>query len=186
MRTLNALLAAGLLMTGLPAVAELEEAPVGMAGAELIELTATVESVNPSSRYVTLRGPEGGMVTVHAGDKVDLSKVSAGDAVLVSYYQSVAVSVAEPGEEPRLAQKQLMGAGPGDMPGTASMRMRSVVEILGVDPYKKAIAFRDAQGHYREVSVKDPALRHYLDELKEGDRVEVVFTEAIAVSMLPR
>jgi DNA invertase Pin-like site-specific DNA recombinase len=60
------------------------------------------------------------------------------------------------------------------------------VKILVVDPYKKAIAFRDPEGRWREVSVDSPSLKHLLDDLKEGDTVRVTFTDALAVSLVPR
>ena len=56
-KTLNPLLAA---VAALPVHAELEAPPPGMTGAELIETTATVDAVDPASRDVSLKGPEGG------------------------------------------------------------------------------------------------------------------------------
>jgi len=37
-----------------------------------------------------------------------------------------------------------------------------------------------------EVSVDTPDLKHYLDELKDGDTVEVVYTEALAIAVTPQ
>jgi len=61
-----------------------------------------------------------------------------------------------------------------------------VFKILSVEPYKQAIVLRDPEGDSREVLVEDPALQHYLNDLKEGDTVQVTFTEAMAVSLEPR
>jgi hypothetical protein len=38
-------------------------------------------------------------------------------------------------------------------------------------------------GRWREVSMDRPDLEHFLTELTGGDTVEVVFTEALAVSI---
>jgi translation elongation factor P/translation initiation factor 5A len=61
----------------------------------------------------------------------------------------------------------------------------TTVEIVWVDPYRKTISFRAPDKGYRTVSVKDSHLEHYLKELKEGDVVEVVSTESIAIAVEP-
>ncbi|MCG6896779.1 MAG: hypothetical protein LJE61_02890 [Thiocapsa sp.] len=188
MKSMKHALATVLLATTLPAFAEIEAPPPGMEGAELIETSATVEAVNPSSRYLTLKGPEGNLISERAGDRIeDLDKLKREDQVKVSYYRSMAVDVvASEGDESAPERQRSISTAPGAAPGTASRQMTSIVEILVVDPYKKAIAFRDPEGNWREVSVKAPGLRHYLDDLKEGDTVKVTFTDAVAVSLVPR
>lgn len=188
MKTLKPLIASIIFAAALPALADIEPPPPGMGGAELIETTATVEAVDQSSRYVTLKGPQGNLVTVKADDRVkNLDMIKPGDQINVKYYQSVAVDVvAGPDDASAPARQRSFSAGPGAAPGTASQQMRSIVQILSVDPYKKTIAFRDPEGRYREVSVKSPELKHYLDELKEGDTVQATFTEALSVSLEPR
>ena len=188
MKSLKPILASILLASALPVFAEIEAPPPGLEGAELIETTATVEAVNPASRYVTLKGPEGNMVTVRAGERIEnLDKIKPGDQVDIQYYRSVAVDVvAQEGDESAPERQRSTSTTLGATPGGASRQMTSIVKILVVDPYKKAIAFRDPEGNWREVSVNDPSLRHSLDELKEGDTVRVTFTDALAVSLLPR
>lgn len=188
MKTLKLLIASLALAASLPTFADIEAPPPGLGGATLIETEATVEAVNPASRYVTLKGPEGGMVTVHAGEAIgNLDKVKAGDQVNVKYYQSVAVDVVAGADAETAPERQrYASAGAGATPGTAGRQVTAIVEILVVDPYKKTIAFRDPEGNFREVSVDSPELRHFLDELKEGDTVRVTFTEALAVSLEPR
>ena len=188
MKTLKAIAASVLLASTVPVFAEIEAPPPGLEGAELIETTATVEAVNPSSRYVTLKGPEGNLVTVRAGERIEnLDKIKPGDKVDIKYYRSVAVDVvATAADETEPELQRSTSAAAGVAPGSGSLRMTVTVKILVVDPYKKAIAFRDPEGNWREVSVKDPSLRHYLDELKEGDTVRVTFTDALAVSLRPR
>ena len=49
-----------------------------------------------------------------------------------------------------------------------------------------SIAFRDAKGHYREVSMKAPHLEGRMDDFKKGDMVEVVYREGLAVALDPQ
>jgi hypothetical protein len=188
MKTLKAIAASALLASALPTFAEIEAPPAGMEGAELIETTATVQAVSPSSRYVTLKGPGGNEITVKAGDRIEhLDKIKPGDQVDIKYYRSMAVDViATAADEAEPELERSSSAAAGVAPGSGSLRMTVTVKILVVDPYKKAIAFRDPEGRWREVSVDSPSLEHLLDDLKEGDTVRVTFTDALAVSLLPR
>lgn len=171
--------------------AEMEAAPEHLGQGTLLELAATVEDVDQKTRLVTLKGPEGGLVTVQAGPEVkNLGQVKAGDQVNVKYFQAMAVNVVSPGEDSRSGpdvKTSAVAAAPGTRPAGAVARAeRKTVKILSVDPHKKAISFRGPDGRFREVSMDEPRLEHYLTEIKDGDTVEVVYVEALAVSVTPR
>ncbi|MEJ2310364.1 MAG: hypothetical protein P8Z31_08980 [Gammaproteobacteria bacterium] len=164
---------------------DMEAPPIALGEDMLVESTSTVEEINKADRLITLKGAEGNMVTVRAGDEVkNFDQISKGDKVTVSYYSSAAVDIIEPGSKPRLeVDTAVERAKPGEMPGAVVVnQVRKTVKILSVDPYKKAISFRDESG-WREVSMDRPELEPYLKELKDGDTVEVIFTEALAVSV---
>jgi len=157
----------------------------------LIEATATVEAVDMAKRLVTLKGPEGRLVTIKAGEEVkNLPQVKVGDKVNIKYYQGTALNIHKPGEEqPDLGttvtggmSSAPLGAKPA---GKAEAVVTTTVEIAEVDPYKKTISFRSPDKGYRTVSVKDSHLEHYLKELKAGDVVEVVSTESMAIAVEP-
>jgi Cu/Ag efflux protein CusF len=187
MKTLRPFIASLFLATAPPVYAEMESAPAALGEAVLAETTATVQDVDMANRLVTLKGPEGGMVTVEAGPEVkNLDKVKKGDQVNVKYYQAMAVDVVAPGTEGGTVTKRI-SAEPGKAPaGAVGRQQHRNIEILSIDKYKKAIAFRDEQGRWREVHLDRPELEHYLKDLKEGDTVQLTFTEALAVSVEPR
>ena len=165
--------------------AEMEAPPVALGQDLLVESTSTVEEVNSKDRLITLKDADGDMVTVKAGEEVrNFDQISKGDQVTVTYYQSTAVDVIAPGTRPKTEVGAAMArAEKGEKPaGMLVNQVRKTVKIISVDPYKKAISFRDESG-WREVSMNRPELEHYLEELKDGDTVEVIFTEAIAVSV---
>ncbi|MEJ2316656.1 MAG: hypothetical protein P8Y83_06830 [Gammaproteobacteria bacterium] len=165
--------------------AEMEAPPVELGRDLLVESTSTVEEVNKKDRLITLKDVDGDLVTVKAGPEVrNFDQISKGDLVTVSYYQSSAVDVIRPGAKPKTEVGAAMArAEKGEKPaGMLVSQVRKTVKIISVDPYKKAISFRDDSG-WREVSMDRPELEHYLEELKDGDTVEVIFTEAIAVSV---
>jgi hypothetical protein len=170
--------------------AQMEAPPEALSGARLVETTLTVEDIDRANRLVTLVGPSGNAFTVKAGSQVkNLDQVKKGNQVLVKYYQSMAVDVTVPGAEGAAPTEttRRVTAEPGMTPaGAVGRQMRKTVKVLSVDPYKKAISFRDADGRWREVSMDRPELEHYLKEIKDGDTVEVTYTEALAVSVEPR
>lgn len=158
----------------------------------LIEATATVEAVDMENRLVTIKGPEGRLATIRAGEEVkNLPQVQVGDKVNIKYYEGTALNIHKPGEaQPELGTTVTEGAtrtAPlGAKPaGKAERVVTTTVEIVWVDPYKKTISFRAPDKGYRTVSVKDSHLEHYLKELKEGDVVEVVSTESMAIAVEP-
>jgi hypothetical protein len=200
MRTFKPLIACLSFAVALPALAqdpqgdysslkprdEMEIPPAALGQGVLVEMTATVEDVDMASRLVTLKGPEGGMLTVQAGPEVkNLGEVKKGDQVKVSYYRSMAVDVITPGSASKSASETgAVRAEAGAKPaGAVGRRVHKTVKIAAVDPIKKAISFYDTDGRWREVSMDRPDIEHYLDEIKAGDTVEVVFTEALAVSI---
>jgi len=157
----------------------------------LIEVSATVEAVDMAKRLVTLKGPEGRLVTIKAGEEVkNLPQVNVGDKVNIKYYQGTALNIHKPGEEqPDLGTtvtEEGSTAALGEKPAAeAEQVVTTTVEIAEVDPYKKTISFRSPDKGYRTVSVKDSHLEHYLKELKAGDVVEVVSTESMAIAVEP-
>jgi hypothetical protein len=165
---------------------EMEIAPAALGQGVLVQKTGTIEAVDMASRLVTVKGPEGGMVTVQAGPEVqNLGEVKPGDQVTVGYYQSIAVDVIVPGSAPKSGTETgMVRAEAGAKPaGAVGRQERKTVKIASVDPIKKAISFYDDDGRWREVSMDRPDLEHYLEEIKDGDTVEVIFTEALAVSI---
>ena len=58
--------------------------------------TVTVESVDPAAPSVTVKGPEGRVVTLAVSDPKTLANVKAGDTVDVTYYESLLVKFTRP------------------------------------------------------------------------------------------
>jgi hypothetical protein len=180
------------LVAALPAFAQMQPAPAPLGDALLVELTATVEDVDVGTRELTIKGPAGRAVTVYVQPDVpNLDQVKPGDEVDVTYYRA-ALQEAEkldPGAtRAGTVTEQTSAAGEiGGMPaGAAGRTVRQTVEVLSVDEFKNAIAFRDMNGRYQEVSVDAPHLTHWMDDVKQGDKVRVAYREAVAVRVEPK
>ena len=171
---------------------KIEAPPEHLDRGTLIEATATVVDIDHANRLVTIKGPQGRVATVTAGPEIEnLDQVKAGDQINIKYYQSMAVDLIKPGEAAPPAGARVAAGGataaPGEKPaGIAAKQVRATIQIITVDPYKKTISFRGPDNRLREVSVDTPDLKHYLDEIKDGDTVEVVYTEALAIAVTPQ
>jgi hypothetical protein len=176
----------------LPVLAQMQQAPPPVGEAQLIELTATVQDVDADERLLTLEGPQGRVVIIRVGPDVpSLDQVSAGDEVDVVYYRAAlqeAEKLDPSAQRGGNVTERASAAGvvAGMPAGVATRTVRETVEVLVVDEYKKAIAFRDMNGRYREVSVDAPHLSHWLTDLTKGDKVRVAYTEAVAVKVEPK
>jgi len=171
---------------------KIEAPPTYLDQGRLLEATATIEDVDYANRVVVIKGPQGAVKTIVAGDEVkNLDQVKPGDKITIKSYQAVAVDMVKPGEAPPPSGSRVGAssatAAPGEKPaGVAARQLRRTVKIITVDPYKKTISFMGPENRLREVSVDAPNLKHYLDELKDGDTVEVVYTEALAIAVTPQ
>jgi hypothetical protein len=153
------------------------------------DVTATVTAVDPETRLVSLRSPEGEELTVEAGPEVrNFEQIKAGDRVDVVYYEAIAAEVTEApqsaGPEPVIIKttQAPVGASPK---GTASMLYTAVVTIENVDTETNTVTFTAPGGGSREIAVVRPEMQEFITHLNPGDRVQVTYGEALAVSVSP-
>ncbi len=72
--------------------AEPGQMPAGMA-AQAVTVTATIKAIDKKTPAVTLKGPEGKLVTVKVRDREKLERVKVGDLVEITYTEALAISV---------------------------------------------------------------------------------------------
>jgi hypothetical protein len=152
------------------------------------KVEATVEAINPATREVTLKGPQGKEVTVTAGSGVkNLDKVHVGDKLVVSYYQGIAAQMSKGGataKEPAastFAYRSQTGTPGGGIGGS----MTSTVTIEALDAANHTVAFRRPDGTIDVVTLKSPQMQSFAQTLKPGDKVDVTYTQSIAVNLMP-
>jgi hypothetical protein len=150
----------------------------------LVTVTATVEAIDQKTRMVTLKGPQGNMVTFKAGEQIkNLAQVKVGDTVLAKYYESVVVEVRKPGEaKPGVTtQEAVTRAKPGETPkGLAVSQMTVTTTIAAIDKKAPSVTLKGADGKSTTVKVRNPK---NLENVKVGDQVVITYTEALALSL---
>ena len=174
----------------LPAAAQTSGAVVGTApgvaaAAQTVKVAATITGIDPKTRAVTLKGPQGNEVVVTAGPEVkNFAQMKVGDQVNVQYVEALTLELKKGGGQKvaRTEQTEAMRAKPGDRPaGGVGRQVTIVADVVNVDVQNQRVTLRGPQRTV-EVKVHDPK---QLAMIAKGDQVEAVYTEAIAIAVEP-
>ncbi|MGB1142281.1 MAG: hypothetical protein ACPG1A_15370, partial [Halioglobus sp.] len=184
----NILLALATLILGAttPAIAE-EAAPVeGGARAMAMEIVAVVTDVDLETRQVSLQGPTGNIITLHASEQVvKLEDVSVGDELVVTYLAALEGEIREPTEE-ELAEPWVVleeGAVSEDPANPAvggARAVRAVVTIEGLNRALGTVTVKDARGKLHLIADVEP---EKIENATIGQTAVLVFTEALILSL---
>jgi hypothetical protein len=176
------------IVAGLIAAAALLSAPrLAMAQSkevtsEIRTETGIVEAIEAQSRSVTIRKPDGTVVTTVAGPNVKgFDAIKVGDKVKAQYYENLVVRVKAPGEPD--VDTDVKDATPSGqaLPGGTKARQRTLTcTITAVDMSTPTITFTSANGWKYTSKVRDKAA---LAKVKVGDKVDLVWTDALLVSL---
>jgi Cu/Ag efflux protein CusF len=153
--------------------------------ANVEKITASVEAIDAASRAVTLKGPDGKVVTITAGPEVkNFAQIKVGDFVVVRFVEALTLELKKGGTALRQRTERETGAAakPGERPaGVVGKQTTVVADVIAVDPKKQVVTLR---GPERTVDLKlrDP---EQFKLVKVGDQVEATFTEAAAISVEP-
>jgi hypothetical protein len=166
-----------------------EDTPIVTGEAVLTSVTAKVQAIDLDKREVTLKGPEGKVVTLTVDKSVKrLDEVKVGDDVQADYYIALAAEVREPTAEEKATPLTVLGAKakapPGTDPAAGGLRIiKAVTTVEGLDRPTQSLTVKGPRGNYATVRVKDPSK---LEKLRLGDTIIVTYAEALAVSLEKR
>ena len=156
--------------------------------AHTMQLVATVESVDMSTRQVLLRTPDGARATVVAGPAVrNLPQLKAGDRITITYQEAIAVQMAQPGSAPPDAaavgaERAVLGQLPG---GAVRGVVTARVTVVSVAPDGTSVTFTGPSGVRHTADVRDPKMQSFVQHLKPGDQVDVGYANELAVRVEP-
>ena len=150
------------------------------------EVEGEVIAVDLETREVVVRGPAGNLVTLSAReDGVDLSKVAPGDTIIADCVASIEAEVRAPTAEEEANPWVLLGemgrtADDDSMTAAGAARLiRAVCTIEAMDRNGN-VMIQDARGRMHTVGGVET---DKLDNVRLGDTVVVVFTEALVLSL---
>jgi Cu/Ag efflux protein CusF len=161
--------------------------PGKVGASETVKMTATVVLIDMGSRDVVLIDSTGKMHRINVSDQArNLDQVKVGDKVTAEYTEAISLQLKKRGTaegQPASLQEAVIRSPKGMKPGGAAGRkVTSLATVVTVNPKKQFVTLRDPLGSEYDVQVVDPA---QLNAVKKGDEVEVVYTEALAISVEP-
>ena len=158
--------------------------PGKAAAVATVQATAQVVAIDKATRTVTLKGPQR-TVDVVAGDEVkNFDQIKVGDSVNVTYVEALTLELKKTkGKLDMKGETDAVRAAPGAAPGGAVGRqITALCDVVAVDPKKSTITLKGPRGNVMELNVRNP---DHFKVVKKGDQVEVVYTEALAMSVVP-
>lgn len=153
--------------------------------AQTNRLKATVEDIDYAKREITLKGPEGNTARFAVSEAVkNFPQMKKGDDVNLSYYESLALAIAKPGETLRPTSRTDLLAirRPGERPGGAAMTMTETsATVEDIDRDNREVTLKKPDGTLMKAQV-DPSVGN-LERIKKGDQIQATYTEALAISV---
>lgn len=151
------------------------------------QVVARVEAVDLENRIITVKGPEGNIVDIVAGEQVkNLAQVKVGDSVEITYYESIAAKVYKAGEAPQGTAATVAAertAKPGEKPsGIVGSQVTLTATIESISPNKTTVTLKMADGKFKVVKIQD---KKNLTNVKVGDEVVITVTETLAIAVKP-
>jgi hypothetical protein len=151
-----------------------------------VKTSSTVVGIEPSTRTVWLKDSKGKVVQVVVGEEArNFDQLKLGDMVTAEYSQAVTVTLKKGGAplavtESQSLERAPMGAKPG---GTASREMTVRANVTAVNHQTGSMTLKGPQGNSVDLVVQDP---EQLKLIRKGDQLEVLYNEAVAISVEPQ
>lgn len=154
---------------------------------DVVEASAKIEAIDAANRLISVRGP-GGPATLVAGPEVkNFDQIHVGDDVKITYTAAVAAAITKSKEKPTTTFDSAAYSAPaGSKPaGAVGAMVTTTVQIESVDTSFDAVTFKRPDGFSRTIAVSSPEAKKFIRTLKKGDLVDVAYTEALAISVVP-
>jgi len=156
--------------------------------AEVIVLSATVDSVDVKKRIVILKDANGNSAQMNVSKAInDLDKVKKGDVFLVEHAQAVAVGLTAAAKDAKpgvsgVRSVTIAGKGSAKPFEETTDTIYATVKISTIDQKTRIVTFTMPSGEKQKVKV-DPAVLG-LEKFKAGDDVIVEFVDDTAIGFV--
>jgi len=150
------------------------------------EAVVKVISVDRKARTATVRGPGGGTVVMNVPKEAqNFDQVKAGSLFKVRYLESVALVLMKGGEASASGLQTVKLAPKGGTPGGTVAETKQITgTVEAVDFKNRAIALKGPGGKIVALKVADDARN--LNEISVGDTISLLYTQALAMEMIPQ
>ncbi|GGD71494.1 hypothetical protein [Caballeronia grimmiae] len=148
-------------------------------------VTATIVGIDPATRTVTLKTKAGKVLELEVTPEArNFDQLKIGDIVTTQYRESLTLSLVDAKTALSRTEKDIEARAPkGAKPGGEIGREVTIIaDVIAVDRNSKTVTLRGPRGETVNLLVEDP---DRLKQLKKGNQVKAVFTEALAISVEP-
>lgn len=152
----------------------------------LATMQGTVTDIAKETRDVTLKGPDGEMVTITAGPEIKrFDEISVGDIITFDFYTYLKAEFRAP-TSAELAEPFVVLEGEGKAPegeapaGAVGEMVKAVVTIEVLNRPQMFAVVEGPNGNYLTIPMKDAA---FMEKLNIGQVVIMTYAEAVAVSL---
>ncbi len=149
----------------------------------MVTETFTIIAIDSTNRIVTLKDKTGEVDSMYAGPEVQrFTELKVGDKVTFKYYESVVYQIQKPGATPPSSTGDAgIVRSTGSKPGaTISKQMTATVTVTAIDMKVPSVTIKMDDGSVTSFKVED---KKNLDGVKAGDRVQITYTQALAISV---
>ena len=152
----------------------------------LVAMQGTVTEIVKETRDITLRGTDGNLVTITAGEAVErFDEIEVGDVITFEYYEYLKAEFRKPTaeelEEPLVVIAEGGKAPEGLDPGAVVGAMvKAVVSIEALNRPLMIATVKGPRGNYLAIPMQDEVL---ITELNIGQVLILTYAEAVAVSL---
>ncbi|SOZ34580.1 hypothetical protein [Cupriavidus neocaledonicus] len=161
------------------------QTPEGATATGTATLTARIVKIDAPTRKVSLKSADGKTTDIVVGpDARNFEQLKVGDTVTIAYREALALSLKKGSgplavHEREISERAAPGAKPG---GTIGREVTITADVVDFDTTARSVTLKGPKGRTMVLLVGDPTR---LNGIKRGDRVEAVYTEAVAVSVQP-
>ena len=151
-----------------------------------VEAVVTVTKVDPKARTVTVRGPRGNLQTLNVPpESQNLDQVKPGDRFKITYAEAAVVALTRGGQPDASVEETVQLAPKGAKPGGFKVRTAKISGVVDAIDYKnRYVALRGPKGNTLAMPVSSEVKD--LESVQVGDKLTIVFTQALAVQMVPQ
>ena len=153
---------------------------------EEASVRGTVTAVNPETREITLMSPDGGLMTITAGEEVErFNEIAVDDVIEFDYYTYIKAEFREPTEEEKAEPVQMLveaGKATEEMApaGAVGAVVKAVVTIEALNRPLMLATVSGPNGNYVSIPMEDA---EFMTKLHIGQVFILTYAEAMAVSL---
>jgi len=149
------------------------------------EAVVTVVNMDRKARTVTFQGPKGRLVTLNVPKEAqNLGQVKIGSTFKVKYVEAVAVALSRGGKASASVDRTVRLAPKGGTPGGVVVSTAQIsATVQAIDYSSREVAVKGPKGNIVALKVADDV--QGFSDVNIGDRITLVYAEALAMEMQP-